>query len=187
MRGYVSEYRACGDGSSFIPQTWNKNVRFNTNSESAMQAWSLLHSDEVKNGFKSQNEFIICAINDYYERYVQKKDDPYLETREKEDAFVERIVSQVTEKILTNLPTLAGMYMMQQQAMLTAGLQNAGMPVMNFTADPTNANMMEAGAQKVTKSIKSGMAENQAATKKSEDILDEEPEDNEFLDFSFGM
>ena len=131
-----------------------------------MQAWSLLHSDEVKNGFKSQNEFIICAINDYYERYVQKKDDPYLETREKEDAFVERIVSQVTEKILTNLPTLAGMYMMQQQAMLTAGLQNAGMPVMNFTADPTNANMMEAGAQKVTKSIKSGMAENQAATKK---------------------
>lgn len=146
-------------------KTWNKNVRFNTNSESAMQAWSLLHSDEVKNGFKSQNEFIICAINDYYERYVQKKDDPYLETREKEDAFVERIVSQVTEKILTNLPTLAGMYMMQQQAMLTAGLQNAGMPVMNFTADPTNANMMEAGAQKVTKSIKSGMAENQAATK----------------------
>ena len=169
-------------------KTWNKNVRFNTNSESAMQAWSLLHSDEVKNGFKSQNEFIICAINDYYyERYVQKKDDPYLETREKEDAFVERIVSQVTEKILTNLPTLAGMYMMQQQAMLTAGLQNAGMPVMNFTADPTNANMMEAGAQKVTKSIKSGMAENQAATKKSEDILDEEPEDNEFPDFSFGM
>ena len=85
---------------------------------------------------------------------MQKKDDPYLETREKEDAFVERIVSQVTEKILTNLPTLAGMYMMQQQAMLTAGLQNAGMPVMNFTADPTNANMMEAGAQNVTKSIK---------------------------------
>lgn len=168
-------------------KTWNKNVRFNTNSESAMQAWSLLHSDEVKNGFKSQNEFIICAINDYYERYVQKKDDPYLETREKEDAFVERIVSQVTEKILTNLPTLAGMYMMQQQAMLTAGLQNAGMPVMNFTADATNANMMEAGAQKVAKSIKSGMEENQAATKKSEDILDEEPEDNEFPDFPFGM
>ena len=118
---------------------------------------------------------------------MQKKDDPYLETREKEDAFVERIVSQFTEKILTNLPTLAGMYMMQQQAMLTAGLQNAGMPVMNFTADATNANMMEAGAQKVAKSIKSGMEENQAATKKSEDILDEEPEDNEFPDFSFGM
>ena len=48
-----------------------------------MQAWSLLHSDEVENGFKSQNEFIICAINDYYERYVQKKADPYLKREKK--------------------------------------------------------------------------------------------------------
>ena len=72
-------------------KSWNKNVRFNRNSESAMQAWSLLHSDEVEKEFKSQNEFVICAINDYYERHLRKKRDPYLETREKEDAFVERI------------------------------------------------------------------------------------------------
>ena len=56
-----------------------------------------------------------------------------------------------------------------------------------FTADPTNANMMEAGAREGDQEYKKWMAENQAATKKSEDILDEEPEDNEFLDFSFGM
>ena len=40
-------------------KSWNKNVRFNRNSESAMQAWSLLHSDEVEKEFKSQNEFVI--------------------------------------------------------------------------------------------------------------------------------
>lgn len=34
-------------------KSWNKNVRFNRNSESAMQAWSLLHSDEVEKEFKS--------------------------------------------------------------------------------------------------------------------------------------
>ena len=159
-------------------KTWNKNVRFNTNSESAMQAWSLLHSDEVENGFKSQNEFIICAINDYYARYVQKKDDPYLETREKEDAFVERIVSQVTEKILTNLPTLAGMYMMQQQAMLTAGLQNAGMTMMHLTA----------GAQNGGSSRENGVTQGQnAGISRQETLADDELEDNEFLDFSFGM
>lgn len=169
-------------------KTWNKNVRFNTNSESAMQAWSLLHSDEVENGFKSQNEFIICAINDYYERYVQKKDDPYLETREKEDAFVERIVSQVTEKILANLPTLAGMYMMQQQAMLTAGLKNAGMPMMNFTAGAMNTNMTGAGAQNGGGSRGNGVAQGQnAGISRQETLADDEPEDNEFLDFSFGM
>ena len=105
-------------------KSWNKNVRFNRNSESAMQAWSLLHSDEVEKEFKSQNEFVICAINDYYERHLRKKRDPYLETREKEDAFVERIVAQAAEKTLANLPTLAGMYLIQQQAVLTAGFQS---------------------------------------------------------------
>lgn len=170
-------------------KTWNKNVRFNTNSESAMQAWSLLHSDEVENGFKSQNEFIICAINDYYERYVQKKDDPYLETREKEDAFVERIISHVTEKILENLPTLAGMYMMQQQAMLTAGLQNAGMPMMYFTAGAMNTNMTGAGAQNNGGCSRgNGVEQGQnACISQQETLADDEPEDNEFLDFSFGM
>ena len=103
-------------------KSWNKNVRFNRNSESAMQAWSLLHSDEVEKEFKSQNEFVICAINDYYERHLRKKRDPYLETREKEDAFVERIVAQVAEKTLANLPTLAGMYLIQQQAELSRGI-----------------------------------------------------------------
>lgn len=35
---------------------------------------------------------IICAINDYYERYVQKRADPYLKTRDKDisDIDVER-------------------------------------------------------------------------------------------------
>lgn len=34
-------------------KTWNKNVRFNMNSEDAVQAWSLLHSDEVDREFDS--------------------------------------------------------------------------------------------------------------------------------------
>ena len=103
-------------------KTWNKNVRFNMNSEDAVRAWSLLHSAEVDREFKSQNEFIICAINDFYERHISTKNDPYLETREKEDAFVDRIVEQVTAKILANIPALAGMYLLQQQTALAAGL-----------------------------------------------------------------
>ena len=91
-------------------KSWNKNVRFNRNSESAMQAWSLLHSDEVEKEFKSQNEFVICAINDYYERHLRNKRDPYLETREKEDAFADRIVGKVERKVLSNLPALLGLY-----------------------------------------------------------------------------
>lgn len=94
---------------------WNKNVRFNTNSDSAMLAWDLLHSEEVERNFKSQNEFIICAINDYYERHLDKKNDPYLETREKEDAFADRIVERVEKKVLSNLPALLGLYVMKNE------------------------------------------------------------------------
>ena len=92
---------------------WNKNVRFNTNNDVAIQAWDILHSDEVEQDFKSQNEFIICAINDYYERHISKKNDPYLETREKEEAFVDRIVEKVERKVLSNLPAMLGLYVVK--------------------------------------------------------------------------
>ena len=92
---------------------WNKNVRFNTNNDVAIQAWDILHSDEVEQDFKSQNEVIICAINDYYERYISKKNDPYLETREKEDAFADRIVEKVERKVLSNLPAMLGLYVVK--------------------------------------------------------------------------
>ena len=92
---------------------WNKNVRFNTNNDVAIQAWDILHSDEVEQDFKSQNEFIICAINDYYERHISKKNDPYLETREKEEAFADRIVEKVERKVLSNFPAMLGLYVVK--------------------------------------------------------------------------
>ena len=149
-------------------KTWNKNGRFNMNSEDAVQAWSLLHSAEVDREFKSQNEFIICAINDFYERHISTKNDPYLETREKEDVFVDRIVEQVTAKILANIPALAGMYLLQQQ---TAGLQNGAMTNVN----PVNATAGATG-NSVLPVANTGVA--------AKDEMDEsEPEENEFLDF----
>ena len=65
--------------------------------------------------FKSQNRFVIKAVNNYYDRCVAVKRDPYLETREKEDAFAERIVETVEKKVMSNLPALFGMYMAQMQ------------------------------------------------------------------------
>ena len=65
----------------------NHNIRFNMTDEGGVQAWERLHSAEVEQDFKSQNAFVVAAINDYYERHLAKKNDPYLESREKEDAF----------------------------------------------------------------------------------------------------
>ena len=93
----------------------NHNIRFNMTDEGGVQAWERLHSAEVEQDFKSQNAFVVAAINDYYERHLAKKNDPYLESREKEDAFADRLVQTVEQKLLSNLPALAAMYQMQQQ------------------------------------------------------------------------
>ena len=93
----------------------NHNIRFNMEKEDEGRAWELLHSPQVRQMFRSQNKFVIEAVNDYYDRCVEMKNDPYLETREKEDAFAERIVEVVEKKVLSNLPALFGMYMAQMQ------------------------------------------------------------------------
>ena len=93
----------------------NHNIRFNMEKEDECRAWELLHSPQVRQMFRSQNKFVIEAVNDYYDRCVEMKNDPYLETREKEDAFAERIVEVVERKVMSNLPALFGMYMAQMQ------------------------------------------------------------------------
>ena len=94
----------------------NHNIRFSMEKGDECRAWELLHSPQVRQMFKSQNRFVIEAVNDYYDRCVAVKNDPYMETREKEDAFTERIVEAVEKKVLSNLPVLFGMYMAQMQA-----------------------------------------------------------------------
>ena len=93
----------------------NHNIRFNMEKGDECRAWELLHSPQVRQMFKSQNRFVIEAVNNYYDRCVAVKRDPYLETREKEDAFAERIVEMVEKKVMSNLPALFGMYMAQMQ------------------------------------------------------------------------
>lgn len=93
----------------------NHNIRFNTEKADECRAWELLHSQKVRQMFRSQNKFVIQAVNDYYDRCVAMRNDPYLETREKEDAFAERIVEAVEKKVISNLPALSGMYMAQMQ------------------------------------------------------------------------
>ena len=93
----------------------NHNIRFNMEKGDECRAWELLHSPKVRQMFKSQNRFVIEAVNDYYDRCVEMRNDPYLETREKEDAFAERIVEAVEKKVMSNLPALFGMYMVQMQ------------------------------------------------------------------------
>lgn len=144
----------------------NRNVRFYEEKEADRRAWEILHSEAVRT-FSSQNDFIIQAVNDFYDRHLAISDDPYLETREKEDAFADRIVEKVEQKVLGNLSQLIGIHLLQQN--ILAMENNAR--VENYLKDNEKVQVLSSG-----KDILQNGGEAEA----------EEPEENEFLDFSFG-
>lgn len=168
----------------------NHNFRFNEEKEAERQAWEILHSKEVKKDFRSQNEFVIAAINDYYTRHIAIRNDPYLESREKEDAFVKGIVEAVEQKVLNNLPGLAGMYMMQQQSLLSVmGLQGV-VPIQQVQIQtpmsPMAAGMPVTEPAQGQETVDGGKGSNKEFDS-TEDDKKYEPEldINEYLDFSF--
>lgn len=125
----------------------NHNFRFNMEKDNEVHAWEILHSKEVKEDFRSQNEFVVAAINDFYDRHLAKKQDPYLKRREKEEAFTQSIVNAVEQKVLDNLPGLAAMYMMQQQSLLSVmGIQGV-MPVQQQVQAQMPMTQMATGMQ----------------------------------------
>lgn len=174
----------------------NHNFRFNGEKEAERQAWEILHSKEVKEDFRSQNEFVIAAINDYYARHLATKQDPYLESREKEDAFVKGIVEVVEKKVLDNLPGLAGMYMMQQQSLLSVmSLQGmvpvpqqmqAKIPVSQMMGTQMSGQVATSVKEQGPDVVVSGdTRDNRNYTQEDVKKYEMEPELNELLDFSF--
>lgn len=174
----------------------NHNFRFNEEKEAERQAWEILHSKEVKEDFRSQNEFVIAAINDYYARHLATKQDPYLESREKEDAFVKGIVEAVEKKVLDNLPGLAGMYMMQQQSLLSVmSLQGmvpvqqqmqAQIPVPQMMGTQMSGQVATSVKEQGPDVVVSGdTRDNRNYTQEDVKKYEMEPELNELLDFSF--
>ena len=89
-------------------EIWNTNLRFNLKNEPQRKAYEYLKSMD-RAVFKSYSHVIALALVDYFERYYQNEDDPYMETREKENEFMDRIVKGVEQRIDRTLPLyLAG-------------------------------------------------------------------------------
>ena len=84
------------------------NLRFNLNKPLQRQAWERLQAMD-RQQFKSYSQVVALAIVDYFDRVDRLKDDPYLETREREERFVSQIVSAVENAMTKALPVyLAG-------------------------------------------------------------------------------
>ena len=70
------------------------NIRFNLEKETDRTAWEHLQQRDKKQ-YRSYSRVVIAAVNDYFERRGRLASDPYLETREKEDAFLLRVLETV--------------------------------------------------------------------------------------------
>ena len=52
-----------------------------------------------KEEYKSLNRAVIAAVNDHFLRKARLAADPYLETREKEDAFLRRVQETIAQSL----------------------------------------------------------------------------------------
>ncbi len=76
----------------------NTNVRFNLENDADRQAWEYLQGMDRKK-YKSYSRAVVIALNEYFSRQEQLIADPYLETREKEDRFLQKIIDTIKAEL----------------------------------------------------------------------------------------
>ena len=69
-------------------------LRFDLADEDERKAYYYLQMRD-KAEFGSYSKLVSRAVNEFFERRSRLKDDPYFETREKEDAFIARVLDAV--------------------------------------------------------------------------------------------
>ena len=81
----------------------NTNIRLNLCEEHDRQAWEYLQTMD-REKYKSYTRAVVMALNDYFSREYRNAADPYLETREKEDAFLERVETAIRDGVKESVP-----------------------------------------------------------------------------------
>ncbi|MCH5194583.1 MAG: adenylate cyclase [Oscillospiraceae bacterium] len=104
---------------------WSTNLRFNTEKSPYREAYNYLRGMDRKT-HKSINHVVAAAVVEYFKRLERSEDDPYFETREREDSFVSRIVQAVgkaVEKFMTSF----------MAAYITSKLSDISNPIVSGT------------------------------------------------------
>ena len=87
-------------------QIVSTNIRFNLEKGADRAAWEHLQQRD-KRQYRSYSKAVIAAVNDYFERRGRLDADPYLETREKEDAFLLRVLETIRAGLNQSTPVNA--------------------------------------------------------------------------------
>ena len=80
----------------------NTNLRLNLDNAEDRRAWERLRNMD-RTRYKSYSRALVAALNEFFDRQERLSNDPYLETREKEEAFLQRVLDTV-ERGLRSAP-----------------------------------------------------------------------------------
>lgn len=86
----------------------NTNIRLNLDRPDDRRAWEYLQGMDRKK-YRSYSRAVVAAVNDYFTRQERLARDPYLETREKEDAFLQKVLDTIREGLQSPGAGLAGL------------------------------------------------------------------------------
>ena len=78
----------------------NTNIRFNLDNEDDRKAYEYLQGMDRKQ-YKSYTKAVVIAVNEYFERQQRLEADSYLETREKEDIFLQKGLDTIEQGLKT--------------------------------------------------------------------------------------
>lgn len=104
----------------------NTNIRLNLSEEQDRRAWEYLQNMDRKK-YKSYTRAVVTALNDYFEREYRLTEDPYLETREKEDLFLEKVQEAIREGVKESVPMALAKNLMELLYPFMKEVNGAGM------------------------------------------------------------
>jgi len=78
----------------------NTNIRFNLDNEDDRKAYEYLQGMDRKR-YKSYTKAVVIAVIEHFERQQRLEADPYLETREKEDMFLKKVLNTIEQGLKT--------------------------------------------------------------------------------------
>lgn len=81
-------------------QIINTNIRFNLDNADDRKAYEYLQGMDRKK-YKSYTKAVVIALIEHFERQQRLEADSYLETREKEDLFLKKVLDTIEQGLKT--------------------------------------------------------------------------------------
>ena len=88
-------------------------LRLNLDNEEDRRAWEYLQNRDRKQ-YRSYSTALVAAVNDHFSRQERLAADPFLETRERQEAFLQEVKDTIQETMQTSGASLGSMAALMQ-------------------------------------------------------------------------